>query len=71
MKKSLHIYCSVTINSRYIAVEYNTILTTIPEEEIKICSNYQLTKDTSSLRVSYGVTFMKYFDKSDREISRV
>ena len=55
----------ITLDSRYIAVEYNTILPTIPEEESEI-----FVKTMNSRKTPHGSLFHESFrEKSDRDIS--
>ena len=49
----LFLICVCTIGSRYIAVEYNTILNKNTKgRKPKLCSDYELTKDTPYLTLT-------------------
>ena len=63
-----------TIDSRYITVIYNTIVQAARQLQWQnFCQTLHswTTPHTSSLRVNYGLSFVRYSKKNDRDISRV
>ena len=63
----------ITIDSRYIAVIYNTIVHTAKPLQWQNFSHTlqtQNTPHTSPLRASYGVSFVSYSKKNECDISK-
>ena len=71
--RSLHLISNTnTVECRYNAVQYNKILHTSLQwrgQNINKRLNLQKTHHTSPYRASYGVSFVRIFDKIDRVIT--
>ena len=70
--KILWIWKVDDIDSRYIAVEYNTTLNISRQREnLELCSDFQSQKTSRTLllRANYGMSFVSSFEKDNRELS--